>query len=239
MTSIDALRETVCRLNLELVRQGLVTLTWGNVSAIDEAREQIVIKPSGVSYDRMTADDMVVVDLDGNAIDGKYKPSSDTPTHVALYREFEQIRGIVHTHSRYATMFAQARREIPCFGTTHADHFYGPVPLTRPLTPEEVEAAYEHHTATVIIERFTQSDAPIDPVEVPAVLVAGHGPFTWGRSADEAVNGAVALESVAEMALGTLHLDSAAPPLESYILQKHYLRKHGPDAYYGQDSSSQ
>jgi len=227
---LKELRDTVCHANLELVRHGLVTLTWGNVSAIDAAREHVVIKPSGVSYDRMTGDDMVVVDLDGNVVWGHWRPSSDTATHVFLYRWFEAVGGIVHTHSPHATKFAQARREIPCLGTTHADHFFGPVPLTRPLTEAEVEQAYELHTGTVIAERF----AAIDPVAMPAVLVAGHGPFAWGGTADEAVKNAVALEQIARMALGTLQIAPDTAPVPQYLLDKHYLRKHGADAYYGQ-----
>ena len=227
---LTELREEVCRANLELVRAGLVTLTWGNVSGIDRRRGLVVIKPSGIGYDEMTPERMVVVDLQGNVVEGKLRPSCDTPAHVVLYRHFEQIGGITHTHSSRATMFAQARVEIPCLGTTHADHFHGPVPVTRPLTQQEVETDYEANTGLVIVERF----AGLDPPEMPAVLVAGHAPFTWGRSAADAVHNAVALEAVAEMALGTLTIRADAPPLESYVLDKHYQRKHGPAAYYGQ-----
>ncbi|HUT09990.1 MAG TPA: L-ribulose-5-phosphate 4-epimerase [Thermoguttaceae bacterium] len=227
---LTELREEVCRANLELVRAGLVTLTWGNVSGIDRRRGLVVIKPSGIGYDEMTPERMVVVDLQGNVVEGKLRPSCDTPAHVVLYRHFEQIGGITHTHSSRATMFAQARVEIPCLGTTHADHFHGPVPVTRPLTQQEVETAYEANTGQVIVERFAQ----LDPIAMPAVLVAGHAPFTWGRSAADAVHNAVALEAVAEMALGTLTIRADAPPLESYVLDKHYQRKHGPAAYYGQ-----
>ena len=227
---LEQLKAEVYEANLELVRRGLVTLTWGNASGIDADRRLVVIKPSGVSYDEMKPDDMVVVDLDGNLVEGQLRPSSDTPTHVLLYRHFDGIGGVTHTHSTYATMFAQARLEIPCFGTTHADQFFGPVPVTRPLTQQEVESAYEANTGQVIVERF----AGLDPIEMPAVLVAGHAPFTWGTSAAAAVAGAVALEAVAEMALGTMTLRSDAPVLEAYVLNKHYQRKHGTDAYYGQ-----
>lgn len=227
---LDELKQHVCQANLDLVAHGLVTLTWGNVSGISADRERVVIKPSGVSYAELRPEQMVVVDLDGKVVEGELSPSTDTPTHVLLYRHFPAAGGITHTHSRYATMFAQARREIPCFGTTHADHFYGPVPVTRPLTENEVAEAYEANTGRVIVERFRD----LAPAAVPGVLVAGHAPFAWGKDAAGSVINAVALEAVAEMAFGTLLLDSAAPPLESYVLDKHYGRKHGPDAYYGQ-----
>ena len=228
------LKAAVCEANLELVRQGLVTLTWGNVSGLSEDRQHVVIKPSGVSYSELCPDRMVVVDLDGQVVEGDLRPSSDTPTHVLLYRHFAGVFGITHTHSTQATAFAQARREIPCFGTTHADHFHGPVPVTRPLLPNEVEEAYERYTGEVIIERF--SDLHLDPVAVPAVLVAGHAPFAWGRDAGESVRNAIALEAVAAMAQLTLSLRPDAPPLEAYVLDKHHQRKHGPSAYYGQDA---
>ncbi len=224
------LKEQVCQANLDLVAEGLVTLTWGNVSGICPDRRRVVIKPSGVSYDQLQPNHMVVVDLDGQVLEGDLRPSSDTPTHVLLYRHFEGIGGITHTHSRQATMFAQARREIPCLGTTHADHFHGTVPVTRPLTEDEVRSDYEGNTGRVIVERF----ADLDPVAMPAALVAGHAPFTWGGSAADSVKNAIALEAVAEMALGTWLLNSQALPLENYVLNKHYRRKHGPDAYYGQ-----
>jgi L-ribulose-5-phosphate 4-epimerase len=227
---LQELKEQVCRANLDLVAQGLVTLTWGNASGICPDRQHVVIKPSGVGYDRLEPDDMVVVDLDGRVIDGDLRPSSDTPTHLLLYRQFESVGGITHTHSRHATMFAQARRELPCLGTTHADHFHGTVPVTRPLTADEVREDYEGHTGRVIVERF----ADLDPVAMPAALVAGHAPFTWGATAAEAVKNAIALEAVAEMALGTWLLDPQSPALEDHVLDKHYRRKHGPDAYYGQ-----
>lgn len=227
---LTSLKEEVCKANLDLVAHGLVTLTWGNVSGISDDRQHVVIKPSGIAYDKMCPEDMVVVDLEGNVVEGKLRPSSDTPTHVLLYRHFESIGGITHTHSRFATMFAQARSEIPCYGTTHADHFAGPVPVTRPLSKREVEEDYEGNTGHVIIERF----AKLDPTTMPAVLVAGHAPFAFGKSAAKSVENAVALEAVADMALGMLRISPDAPPLEDYVLEKHYRRKHGPDSYYGQ-----
>jgi L-ribulose-5-phosphate 4-epimerase len=230
---LEQLKQQVCQASLDLVRHGLVTLTWGNVSGISADRQHVVIKPSGVSYDNMQPEQMVVVDLEGNIVEGDLRPSSDTPTHVLLYRQFEKIGGITHTHSKYATIFAQARREIPCLGTTHADHFYGPVPLTRPLNAQEVAEAYEANTGKVIVERFEQ----LDPEAMPAVLVAGHAPFAWGPTAAKSVDNAVALEAVAEMALGVAQLVKDIPPLETYVLEKHYQRKHGPNAYYGQQES--
>ncbi len=227
---LDSLKQDVCQANLDLVAHGLVTLTWGNVSGISDDRAHVVIKPSGVPYDQMRPEHMVVVDRDGRVVEGELRPSSDTATHVLLYQRFDSIGGVTHTHSRFATMYAQARAEIPCLGTTHADHFFGPVPVTRPLTAAEVDEAYEANTGHVIIERF----AELDPAAMPAVLVAGHAPFAWGGSAADSVKNAVALEAVAEMALGTLQIRPDAPPLEPYVLDKHYRRKHGPDAYYGQ-----
>jgi L-ribulose-5-phosphate 4-epimerase len=227
---LESLKEEVCQANLDLVAHGLVTLTWGNVSGISEDRRHVVIKPSGVPYDEMRPEQMVVVGLDGSVVEGTLRPSSDTPTHVLLYQHFTHIGGITHTHSRHATMFAQARYEIPCYGTTHADHFYGPVPVTRPLTREEVDDAYEAHTGRVIVERFRD----LDPVAMPAVLVAGHAPFAWGRSVGESVSNAVALEAVAEMALGVQQICLHAPTLEQFVLDKHFQRKHGANAYYGQ-----
>jgi L-ribulose-5-phosphate 4-epimerase len=227
---LDALKQEVCQANLDLVAHGLVTLTWGNVSGISDDRRHVVIKPSGVPYDDMRPEHMVVVDLDGKVVEGDLRPSSDTPTHVFLYRNFQKIGGITHTHSLNATIFAQARMEIPCFGTTHADHFYGPIPVTRPLAEQELEDGYELNTGAVIVERF----AKLDPAAMPAVLVAGHAPFAWGKNVAESVKNAVALEAVAEMALGTLFLRSEGAPLEAHVLNKHYQRKHGPNAYYGQ-----
>lgn len=227
---LDDLRAQVCQANRDLVMHGLVTLTWGNVSGIDRARELVVIKPSGVPYEDLEPDHMVVVDLDGKRVEGDLNPSSDTPTHVLLYRHFTGIGGVAHTHSRHATMYAQARREIPCLGTTHADHFFGPVPVTRALRAEEVAADYEGNTGRVIIERF----ANLNPLAMPAVLVAGHAPFTWGSTPRGSLHNSVALEAVAEMALGTLQINRNSLFLEPYVLDKHYQRKHGPAAYYGQ-----
>jgi L-ribulose-5-phosphate 4-epimerase len=227
---LEELKDIVCQANLDLVAHGLVTLTWGNVSGISEDRRHVVIKPSGVPYDEMRPEHMVVVDLDGTVVDGTLRPSSDTPTHVLLYKHFAGIGGITHTHSRHATIFAQTRCEIPCYGTTHADHFYGPVPVTRPLTEQEVDEAYEANTGLIIVERFRE----LDPVAMPAVLVAGHAPFAWGKDVVESVKNAVALEAVAEMALGAQQITRYAPTLEPYVLEKHYQRKHGANAYYGQ-----
>ena len=220
----------MCQANLDLVRHGLVTLTWGNVSGIDRRRGLVVIKPSGIGYDEMTPERMVVVDLQGKVVEGELRPSCDTPAHVVLYRHFQQVGGVTHTHSPRATIFAQARVEIPCLGTTHADHFHGPVPVTRPLTQQEVETDYEANTGQVVVERF----AELDPLEMPAALVAGHAPFAWGTDAAESVVNAVALEAVAEMAIQTFLLRADPPVLESYVLEKHFRRKHGPNAYYGQ-----
>lgn len=227
---LDSLREAVCAANQALVSHGLVTLTWGNVSGIDRDAGLVAIKPSGVDYDRLTPADIVLVDLEGQVVEGELRPSSDTPTHVLLYRALPDLGGITHTHSPCATAFAQARVPLRCLGTTHADHFMGPVPVTRPLTPEEVERGYEVCTGEVIVECF----ANLKPREMPAVLVAGHAPFCWGQDAGDSVKNAVALEAVARMQLDTLALRPDAPDLEGYILDKHHQRKHGPDAYYGQ-----
>ncbi|MBR2810130.1 MAG: L-ribulose-5-phosphate 4-epimerase [Solobacterium sp.] len=229
---LEKLKEDVCRANLELVEKGIVIYTWGNVSGISEDGKYMVIKPSGVDYDGMTADDMVVVDIEtGKTMEGKWKPSSDTDTHLALYRQYPAIKGVVHTHSVHAVAFAQAGLPIPALGTTHADYFYGPIPCTRALTREEVEEAYEANTGKVIIEAFEKDK--IDPLAVPGVVVKGHGPFAWGNSPAQAVYHAVVMETVAQMALHTLALNPAAA-LEGYVLDKHYMRKHGPNAYYGQ-----
>jgi L-ribulose-5-phosphate 4-epimerase len=227
---LEDLKAEVCEANRALVDHGLVTLTWGNVSGICPERRYVAIKPSGVPYVQLSPDQIVIVDLDGSVVDGDLRPSSDTPTHVVLYKHFDGIGGITHTHSPYATAFAQARREIPCLGTTHADHFHGPVPLTRVLREAEVERNYEANTGEVIVQRFEA----LDPVSVPAVLVAGHAPFAWGRSVQESLDNAVALEAVAEMALVTLGLNADETELEEHLLQKHRRRKHGKDAYYGQ-----
>ena len=226
---LDALKEAVLKANLDLVKHGLVMFTWGNVSGIDRKENLLVIKPSGVSYDDMQADDMVVVDLSGRVIEGKYKPSSDTLTHIELYKAFPQIGGIVHTHSTYAVAWAQALRAIPALGTTHADHFYGEIPCTRILTREEVDRGYEKETGVVIVETFKN----IDPLHMPGVLVGNHGPFAWGTNADKAVYNAVVLEEVARMALLTFQLENANP-IKQYLLDKHFNRKHGKNAYYGQ-----
>ncbi len=228
--TLESLREEVCQANQNLPRYGLVTLTWGNVSGLDREQGLMVIKPSGVEYDRLTPADLVILDLKGRVVEGRLRPSSDAPTHLELYRQFPTIGGVVHTHSRHATIFAQAARPIPCFGTTHADHFHGEVPVTRPLRKPEIEGDYELATGQVIVERF----ARLNPEHIPAVLVAHHGPFTWGRTASEAVVNSVALEEVARMALGTLALAPQAAPLSPHLLDRHFLRKHGPGAYYGQ-----
>lgn len=232
---LDDLKEQVCRANLDLVKHGLVTLTWGNASGFDRAAGLVAIKPSGVDYDALRPEHIVVVDLDGKVVEGDMNPSSDTATHVLLYKYFLNFRGpgvggITHTHSLHATMFCQARLEIACYGTTHADHFMGPVPVTRALTAQEVGEAYEANTGRVILERFES----LNPLEVPGVLVAGHAPFAWGRDAAASVKNAIALEAVAQLAIGTRTLRPDAPPLEQYILNKHHQRKHGPNATYGQ-----
>ncbi len=224
------LKERVWKANLGLVKYNLVILTWGNVSGIDWSQGLVVIKPSGVSYEELKPADMVVVDLKGKKIEGKLNASSDTPTHIELYKAFKNISGIAHTHSEHATMFAQAYKAIPCLGTTHADYFHGEIPVTRLIRKEEAEKDYEANTGKVIVERF----AKLNPLEMPAVLVAGHGPFTWGRTPEEAVINSVALESVAKMAWGTLHLSRQKRPLPEFLLRKHYQRRHGPQAYYGQ-----
>ncbi|MFW5753669.1 MAG: L-ribulose-5-phosphate 4-epimerase [Marinilabiliaceae bacterium] len=226
---LKELKKEVYEANMALVRHGLVTLTWGNASAIDRDQGLFVIKPSGVSYDEMKPSHMVVLNLNGEVVDGDLKPSSDTPTHLALYRHFPGIGGIVHTHSSMATAWAQAGRAIPAYGTTHADHFYGEVPCTRKLNEEEVHRNYELETGLVIVERFEN----LDPAAVPAVLVNGHAPFTWGKDADDAVKNAVVVEEVAKMALNTEILGQQQP-LDHFLLEKHYSRKHGKNAYYGQ-----
>ncbi len=230
---LEELKEKVFQANLNLVKYGLVTLTWGNVSGIDRSEGLIVIKPSGIDYDTMTADDMVVVDMDGVLVEGKWRPSSDTPTHAVLYKEFSKIAGIAHTHSENATSFAQALQEIPCYGTTHADHFNGTIPLTRFLIEEEINTNYELYTGKVIIERFKE----LDPQSMPGVLVAGHAPFAWGKSPDDAFKNSLILERIAKMAMNSLFLNKELQPIPEYILKKHYNRKHGPDAYYGQKNN--
>lgn len=226
---LEDLKKVVYDANLELVRQKLVLHTWGNASGIDRSSGLLVIKPSGVSYDDMKPDDMVVVDLEGKVAEGKYRPSSDTPTHLELYRAFTEIGGIVHTHSAYAVAWAQALKAIPAMGTTHADHFYGEIPCTRILSKEEVERGYERETGLVIVETFKKHD----PLHTPGVLVGNHGPFAWGQTPGQAVYTAVVLEEVARMALFTAQLGNEAP-IRQYLLDKHFYRKHGKDAYYGQ-----
>lgn len=226
----DQLKESVCKANIELQTQKLVIFTWGNVSGIDRSAGVVAIKPSGVSYDKLAPDDIVLLDLDGNILEGSLNPSSDTPTHLELYRNFKALGGICHTHSSNATIWAQACRGIPCFGTTHADHFYGEIPVTDLMTPEEIEGDYELNTGKVIVSRFEG----IDPMEMPAVLVANHGPFTWGAAPEKAVENAAVLEQVAVMALGTITLNSNMKDISRVLLDKHYLRKHGKNAYYGQ-----
>jgi len=230
MRYLDELKERVFKQNLELVKQNLVVLTWGNVSAIDRESGLVVIKPSGVRYDTMKKEDMVVVDLEGNKIDGKLNPSSDTPTHIELYKAFPDIGGVVHTHSLNATSFAQAGKSITAFGTTHADCFYGDVPCARALTKDEIETDYEKNTGKVIIETFRE----LDYNAVPAVLIKNHGPFTWGKTPEKAVENAVTLEAVAEMAIKTCLINSLTSRVDQFLLDKHYFRKHGKNAYYGQ-----
>ncbi len=230
---LEQLKKEVLEANLELPKYGLVTFTWGNVSGLDPETGLVVIKPSGVSYDGMTADDMVVLDLDGNIVEGTKKPSSDTPTHLALYRAWPGVRGVVHTHSRNATTYAQAGLDIVAGGTTHGDYFYGDIPCTRYMTPEEIAGEYELETGNVIIETFAKR--AINPLDIPAVLVRSHGPFTWGTSAAEAVHNAVVLEELAYMAMHSqMLLQGDVPCMQQELLDKHFLRKHGPNAYYGQ-----
>jgi L-ribulose-5-phosphate 4-epimerase len=228
--TVAELREVVWTQNLRLWEAGVVTLTWGNVSGLLPDRSAMIIKPSGVPYADLHPEHLVLVDLDGSVLDGNLRPSSDTATHLEIYRSFPTVGGVAHSHSPCAVSWAQGRREIPCFGTTHADHFCGPVPVTRPLTAAEVETDYERETGRVIVECF----ADADPVAVPGVLVAGHGPFTWGADAAAATDNTIALEAIAEMAFGTMKANPEAPTLERHVLDKHYQRKHGADAYYGQ-----
>ena len=224
------LKEEVFQANIDLLKNRLVTLTWGNVSGIRRTEGYVVIKPSGVDYELMKPADMVVVDFDGKIVEGELRPSSDLPTHLRLYKSFSSIGGIAHTHSMYATMFAQACKEIPCFGTTHADHFNGSIPLTRFLTKKEVASDYEGNTGAVIIERF----ALLDPLTTPSVLVRGHAPFSWGKNALDAARKSLILERVAQMAMGSLQLNPDLPSIPLHIQEKHFNRKHGPNAYYGQ-----
>jgi len=227
---LESLKTAVCEANLELVRRGLVLMTWGNASGIDRGSGLVVIKPSGVPYDEMRPGHMAVVDLDGNKVEGELHPSVDTPSHLELYKAFPAIGGVVHTHSHYATCWAQACRPIPCLGTTHADYFYGEVPLAEPLTKDEVGERYERHIGQVIARRFED----LDPMQYPGVLAANHAPFAWGASVAKAVENATVLEEIARMALHTLALSPGQPPIPQYLLDKHFLRKHGAGAYYGQ-----
>ena len=227
---LEELKKIVCEANLLLPKYGLVTFTWGNVSGIDRESGHVVIKPSGVAYEGMTPEDMVVVDLDGKVVEGKWKPSSDTPTHVELYKAFPNIGGVVHTHSRWATTFAQAGKSIPAMGTTQADYFYGDIPCTRPMTDAEIKGWYEKETGTVIIETFRDRN----PDDVPGVLVYSHGPFAWGTDPLNAVHNAVVMEECAFMDWHALMLDPAHRDMQQTLLDKHYLRKHGKNAYYGQ-----
>lgn len=229
---LKELREAVYRANMELPERRLVTYTWGNVSGIDREKGLMVIKPSGVEYEDLTPDNMVIVDMDNKVVEGEFNPSSDTKTHVELYKAFPSIGGVVHTHSPHAVGWAQAGRDIPCYGTTQADYFYGSAPCTRNLTPEEVEEDYERNTGLVIIETFKSRN--LDPAAIPGVLCRCHGPFAWGRDPAQAVYHAVVMEEMARMALYTVLLDPAAQPAPQYVLDKHYMRKHGPNAYYGQ-----
>ncbi len=228
---LESLKKEVFEANLELPKRGLVVYTWGNVSGIDREKGLVVIKPSGVEYDELKVEDMVVVDLEGNVVEGKFKPSSDTPTHLVLYKAFPEVGGIVHTHSLMATSFAQAGRAVNALGTTHADYFYGAIPCTRSMTPAEISGAYEAETGNVIVETFKD----LNPMDIPAVLVKEHGPFTWGKDAKDAVYHSVVLEEVSKMAFNTaLLLNNSEKNMQKELLDKHYLRKHGKNAYYGQ-----
>ena len=229
----EQLKEEVWLANRDLVEAGLVVHTWGNVSGADRGEGVMAIKPSGVDYNELRPEDVVVVSVEtGEVVDGRLRPSSDTPSHLVLYQKFESVGGVVHTHSTYATGWAQACREIPCLGTTHADHFFGPVPLTRQLTPEEIERDYERNTGEVIVERF--SEGGLNPEEFPGVLIPCHGPFAWGQDARTALKNAIILEQVARIALYTVGLNPEIDEIPQALLNKHYMRKHGPDAYYGQ-----
>ena len=229
---LEELKQKVFEANLLLPKYGLVVFTWGNVSGIDREKGLVVIKPSGVDYDIMKAEDMVVTDLEGNVVDGKLKPSSDLATHLEFYKNFKDIGGVVHTHSINAVAWAQAGKDIPALGTTHGDYFYGPIPCTRLMTNEEIKDAYELNTGKVVVEEF--KNRKIDPNQMPAVLVHSHGPFTWGKDPFEAVHNSVVLDTLAEMALKTVTINSNVGPMQQTLLDKHFLRKHGPGAYYGQ-----
>ena len=226
----EQLKQSVCQANLQLQKHNLVIFSWGNVSAIDRKAGVVAIKPSGVPYENLSPDKIVLLDLNGKILEGSLNPSSDTPTHLELYRNFESLGGICHTHSAFATMWAQSCRDIPCFGTTHADYFYGSIPVTKPMAKRQIETDYELNTGKVIVKRF----ARLDPLQNRAVLVANHGPFTWGKTAAESVEAAVVLEQVAKMALGTICITPKQKEISKFLLDKHYLRKHGKNAYYGQ-----
>ncbi|MFZ0034617.1 MAG: L-ribulose-5-phosphate 4-epimerase [Sedimentisphaerales bacterium] len=226
----EELKKAVCDANIELQRQKLVIYSFGNVSGIDRSKGIVAIKPSGVPYDDLTPDKIVVLDFDGNRVEGDLKPSSDAPTHLELYRNFKSIGAVCHSHCPNATLWAQACREIPCLGTTHADYFYGPIPVTKVMTKDEIQSNYEQNTGKVIVRRF----AGVDPMQTPAVLVANHGPFTWGKAPADAVEAMVVLEHIAAMALGTITINPNQSQIDKVLLDKHYLRKHGKNAYYGQ-----
>ena len=230
---LEQLKKEVYEANMELPKRGLVTYTWGNVSGIDRESGLFVIKPSGVDYEKLSPEDMVVLDLDGNVVEGKYRPSSDTATHIELYKKYPEIGGVVHTHSPWATSWAQAAREIPCYGTTHADYFYGTIPCARNLTKEEIDAGYEKNTGTVIIETF--ENLGINPMYTPGVLCANHGPFTWGKDCHEAVHNSVVLEEVAKMASQAEVINPKLKVAPQEMQDKHFFRKHGANAYYGQN----
>jgi L-ribulose-5-phosphate 4-epimerase len=234
---LKSLREEVLEANLELVRRGLVLYTFGNASGVDRAQGLVVIKPSGVGYDELRPEHMVVTDLHGKIVEGDLKPSSDLDTHTLLYREFAEIGAVVHTHSEFATSFAQAGMAIPPLGTTHADYFYGPVPVTQPLTDAAIQGRYVHETGMAIVARFREAGAEVDPMAVPACLVNGHAPFAWGKDAHDAAHNAVVLEAVAKMAYRTLTLRPSVAPVSQALLDRHYQRKHGANATYGQSTS--
>lgn len=230
---LEELKQKVFKANLELPKNDLVKLTWGNVSGIDRKSNLIVIKPSGVPYEEMSAEDMVVVDLDGNVVEGRLRPSSDTPTHIVLYKTYSELGGIVHTHSTWATIWAQACMPVPELGTTHADSFYGEIPCTRKLTKNEVEGEYEKETGNVIVSTFKEKN--LDVSSMPGVIISCHGPFTWGKDPFDAVHNAIILEQVCNMAYHTVLLNKDVKPVDQYLADKHYLRKHGKNAYYGQE----
>lgn len=231
---LEELKKRVYEANMLLPKYGLITFTWGNASEIDRESGLVAIKPSGVEYDKLTPDDIVILDLDGKIVEGKLNPSTDTPTHIELYKAFSEIGGVVHTHSTHAVAWAQAGLDIPCYGTTHADYFYGAIPCIRNLTAEEIEDGYEENTGLSIVERYTKSD--INPKFVPGCVCKNHGPFTWGKDAKEAVHNAVVLEEVARMAILTRQVNPSAGETPRYMQDKHFMRKHGPNAYYGQNN---